>query len=321
MTFRHSPYRPPSRKAIAVPFALALAFCAVSSSAESVAFRFDPPAGATFQSKRIEVTEIRVGANREELTLATLSTLRLRKEASSFYIASRIDRIAATKVGKAIEVPAAVNALVGSEIVSVLRQDGALQRIDGYERLARKALPLMTGETKKSFEKYIAEGRQDDRDRASWYEMETLFGQTLELDRDYWFDAAWPDESGWIRHQTLLRLGPWVDRPEGRFLTVNLAYVRNARAEIPDATQLVPKVLSRLNVRQPGTVNDELRLDGSSTWWIDPATAVVWRLKSHRKVGEPLRVSDSLGLTLVTEEKIDVTLEPVPATPAPATQP
>jgi hypothetical protein len=280
--------------------------------AQPVTFYFAPPDKTSYQARKIEITEIRVGANREELTLGTLETLRLRQEAGAFYIASRIDRIAAAKDQKAIELPPAVGAMVNSEIVRIFRRDGALQRVTGYDKMAAKALPNMTGETRRSFETFMEEGRQDDRDEAAWYEVEVLLGQTLELDRDYWFDAAWPDESGWIRHQTLLRLGPWVDHPLGRRLTVHLAYVDNAKAKAPGASQLVPKLLSRFDARQPGKVNPKLRLEGAATWQMDPSTAVVWRIQSRRKVSEPVRVSEELGITVVTEEKIDLTLEPLP---------
>lgn len=288
---------------------------------ESVTFYFAPPANTAYQAKKVEITEIRIGANREELTLGTLETLRLRQEAGTFYIASRIDRIAAAKEGKAIAVPPAVDALLGSEIVRIFRLDGVLQRITGYERMAAKALQSMTGETRRSFERFMAEGRQDDRDQAAWFEVETLLGQTLELDRDYWFEAAWPDESGWITHHTLVRMGPWVDQPSGRLLTVHLAYVANAAAAVPGATHLVPKVLSRFNARQPGTLGPKLKLEGASTWLMDPATAVVWRLQSRRKVSEPIQVSEELGVTLVTEEKIDLTLEPLAAPAAAPAKP
>lgn len=280
---------------------------------ESVTFYFAPPANTAYQARKVEITEIRIGANREELTLGTLETLRLRQEAGTFYIASRIDKIAAAKEGKGIELPPAVEALLGSEIVRIFRLDGVLQRITGYERMAAKALQGMTGETRRSFEKFMAEGRQDDRDRAAWFEVETLLGQTLELDRDYWFEAAWPDESGWITHHTLVRLGPWVDRPRGRLLKVQLAYVTNAAAAVPGARHLVPKVLTRFNARQPGSLGPKLKLEGAATWLMDPATAVVWRLQSRRKVSEPIEVSEELGVTLVTEEKIDLTLEPLAA--------
>ncbi len=297
-----------------IPVLLALCACAGAPLlGESVTFYFGPPANSAFQARRLQVSETHIGATREELTLAMLETLRVRQEAGRTYIASRIDKIAAAKEKKAIDMPAAIEAMKGSEIVRIFGLDGTLQRILGYDRMAAKALPSMTGETRQSFEKYMAEGRQEDRDRADWYEVEVLLGQTMELDRDYWFEAAWPDESGWITHHTLVRLGPWVDHPRGRLLTVHLAYVANAAAEMPGATHLVPKIRSRFNARQPGALGPKLKLEGASTWLMDPTTAVVWRNQSRRKVSEPLQVSEELGVTIVTEEKIDLTLEPLAA--------
>lgn len=289
---------------------------------EKVTFYFAPPANAAYQAKKIEITEVRSGMEREELTLASLETLRVRQEAGSYYIASRIDKIAAAKERKAIEVPPAVQAMVGSEIVRVFRIDGVLQRITGYEQMAARALPKMTGEIRRSFEKFMADGRQVDRDEASWYEVEVMLGQTLELDHDYWYDAAWPDDSGWVLHQTLLRLGPWVDQPRGRLLAVHLAYVADARAAIPGATQLVPKVLSRFNARQPGAIGGaKIKIEGAATWLMDPSNAVVWRLQSRREVSEPIQVSEELSVTLVKEEKVDLTLEPLAAPAAPNHKP
>ncbi len=290
-----------------------LAFAGAPLLGESVTFTFAPPANSAYQARKIQISETRIGATREELTLAMLETVRVRQEAGSTYIASRITEIAAAKEKKAIEMPAAIDAMKNSEIVRIFSPDGTLQRITGYDRMAAKALPSMTGETRKSFEKYMAEGRQDDRDQADWYEVEVLLGQTLELDRDYWYFAAWPDESGWVTHQTLVRLGPWVDHPGGRLLTVRLAYVASAKAAVPSAEPLTPKVPSRFNARQPGTLAPKLKLEGASTWLMNPATAVVWRIQSRRKVSEPWQVSEELGVTIVTEEKIDLTLEALAA--------
>jgi hypothetical protein len=315
--------RRPSQPALRLRTAAILAAFALSGApllAESVTFDFAPPANSAFQAKRLQISETHIGAMREELTLAMLETLRVRQEAGRTYIASRVDRIAAAKEKKAIDLPAAIDAMKGSEIVRIFGLDGALQRITGYDRMAAKALPSMTGEARESFEKYMAEGRQEDRDRADWFEVEVLLGQTMELERDYWFDAAWPEESGWILYQTLVRLGPWVESPQGRLLKVNLAYVANATGTVPGATRLAPKILSRFNARQPGKVGPKLKLEGASTWLMDPATSVVWRIQSRRKVSEPLQVSEELGVTIVTEQKIDLTLEPLAAPAANSNQ-
>ena len=281
---------------------------------ESVTFYFAPPANGAFQAKRLQISETHIGVVRDELTLAMLETLRVRQEAGSTYIASRVDQIAAAKEKKPIEMPAAIEAMKGSEIVRIFGLDGTLRRINGYDRMAAKALPAMTGETRKSFEKYMAEGRQDDRDRADWYEVEVLLGQTLELDRDYWFDAAWPDESGWILHQTLVRLGPWVDPSPGPPAHPSISPTsRMRRRRCPARVASCRRCPRASTPVEPGTVGPKLRIEGASTWLMDPATAVVWKIQSRRKVSEPLQINEELGVTLVTEEKIDLTLEPLAA--------
>lgn len=294
-------------------WALALTLAASPGSAETVTFNFAPPAGSSYAAKQIETTEIRVGADRDLHTVAALITMRVAREAGAVYISRRYDQLAAAKEGEPFETPPQIKAMLGLEVVTVVRPDGSLLRVNGYQQISARALPLMQGEAKKALEKYIAEGRQDDRDQAAWFELEMLSGQTLELDRDYWFDAAWPDESGWVPHQTLIRFGPWVNHERGKLLAVNLAYVASAKAQIPTAIQLVPKVKSKHDPLHPGAIAPSLKIDGGASWLIDPATLLVWKLQGRRKVSEPLQVSSDLGVTIVTEEKIDVTLEPIPA--------
>ena len=293
---------------------VAFALSAPPVAAESVGFYFAPPIGSKFVAREIQTIELRLGGNRELHTIAALSTVRIFKEAGLIFVAHRVDELAASKAGEKFETPPQVAAMKGSEIVDVLRDDGVLVRVDGYRQIAAKALPKMSGEARSSLEKFVAEGRQDDADRALWFEVEMLAGQTLDLDRDYWYDAVWSDEKGWMRHQTLMRLGPWVTHPTaGRLLTVNIAYVANARAQIAQATRLFPKVKSRLDPLLPGAIAPGLKLEGGATWLVDPATLMVWKIQSRRKVSEPRQISSDLGVTLVTETRIEKTLEPAPS--------
>ncbi|MEZ5314550.1 MAG: hypothetical protein R2862_13400 [Thermoanaerobaculia bacterium] len=277
--------------------------------AEEVTFYFAPPVGSEYVLKQVTTSEVRVGGNREVHSLVSRSDLRIRREAGTYYLARRIDQMAVAPAGEKYTTPPQLEALLGSEIVHILGEDGALRRVDGYARIAARALPLMKGEAKKRLELYVAEGRQEDRDKADWYELEMLLGQRLELERDYWFEAAWPDEAGWARHQTLVRAGPWTDTPDGRLLTVNLAYVDNATATIPGAVQLSPRVKTRFNPSAPGKLGDRLKLDGAATWLMDPATGIVWKIQSRRKMSQPVRVTEEVGLTIVSEEQIHATLE------------
>ena len=126
MTPRHSLRRSARRRGLAITVAIAPgAGAARARSARrprrSPSTSRHPPT-PPFRRSKIEITEVRIGANREELDPRELSRRSaLRQEAGSFYIASRIDRIAAAKERKAIEVPPAVKAMVGSEIVRVFR--------------------------------------------------------------------------------------------------------------------------------------------------------------------------------------------------------
>lgn len=296
-------------RAVSLLALLGLFLAAAPVTAETVTFYFAPPVGANFVTKQVTTSELRIGGNREVHSLASRSSLRVRREAGSYYLLRKLEQMAVAPAGGKYETPPALQALIGIEIVHVLGEDGSLRRVDGYNRIAARAIPLLKPEAKKRLEKYVEEGRQEDRDKADWYEFEMLMGQKLELDRDYWFESAWPDEEGWIRHETLVRAGPWVDTPDGRLLTLNLAYVAHATATIPDAIQLSPRVKTRFRPREPGKLGEKLKLEGATTWLIDPATMVVWKIQARRKVSQPLRVNEQVGVTVVSEEQIHTTLE------------
>lgn len=293
--------------------AAALLLAAPPAAAETVTFHFAPPVGARFVARELQQTELRIAAERERHTTAILTTVSVEREGGVTYVAHRYDEIAGAKEGEKFETPPQITAMKGSRLVHVLRPDGSLLRIDGFAELAQKALPLMQPKARESFQKMLDEGRQDAADRVAWYESEMLVSQTLELGRDYWFETAWPDEEGWTKHETLLRLGPWIDHPQaGRLLTVQLAYVPNALARVPEATRLTPRIASRFDPAKPGKLAPRQTVEGTASWWIDPATMMNWKLQSWRKVGVPVQVTSDLGVTLVTETKIDRALEPAP---------
>lgn len=297
---------------IAPRAALLASLAGVSAvAAESVVVRFDPPSGAAFVERELQSTEIRLGGNRELHTTAILSAVGVRREGGVTYVTHRYDEIAGAKEGEKFSTPPQIEAMKGSSIVHVFRPDGAMLRVDGYAKIADKALPLMKPEAREALRKMIAEGRQDANDRAGWFDVEMLIGQTLELDRDYWFQSAWSEESGWARHDTLVRLGPWVDHPTGgRLLTANFAYVPNARAAVPNATHLTPRLASRFDPARVAPVNVDLRIEGSGSLLLDPATSVVWKSQTWRKISEPMRVSGDLAVTIVTETRSTKTIEP-----------
>ena len=305
----------PGIPALAAAVAVVSSFAAAApASSEQVVFRFAPPIGSSFVSRELQETELRIGATREKHTTAILSTISLQREGGMIYIAHRFDQIAGAKEGEKFETPPQVEAMKGSRIVHVLRPDGSLQRVDGYAAIAAKALPKMKPKARESLQKMIDEGRQDARDRAGWFELEMLIEQTLDLDRDYWFPSAWSDEEGWTRHDTLLRLGPWVDHPgAGRLLTVQLAYVEDAVAVIPGAIRLSSRIASRFDPLKPGKIARGQKFEGSASWLIDPRSCVVWKIQTFRKVSQPIQVNSDIGLTLVTEQRATKTLEAPPA--------
>jgi hypothetical protein len=296
------------------PWLVATLVAASSAAAEEVTFRFVPPVGRAFLERELRTTETRVGGNKEKHSTAMLARVQVAREGGVVYVSHRIDEIAAAKEGEKFETLPQIAVLKGSRLVHVVRPDGTLSRVDGYGEIAAKAMPHMNPEAKKALEKMIAEGRQDAQDRAQWYEAEMLIGQTLELDRDYWYESAWSDEAGWTKHQTLLRLGPWVDHPHGgRLLTVDLAYVPSALALVPGATRLESKIASRFRPSDVKPVGLGQRVEGRTSWWLDPATMTTWRLQTFRKVSQAVQVSQELGVTVVSEVRAEKNLEPAAA--------
>lgn len=281
-------------------------------TAKPVTFAFAPPAGGAFTQREIYVETAKLGGIQEQITLASEVSLRVSQEAGRSFLLYRVERAAAARGGKPSDA-AMVAAMTGSETVNVVRPDGVLAKIDGMRRLTERMLPALQGEERAALEKRLRENRIEDRTRASWFEAtEILAGQTLELGRDYYFDAAWPTDEGWIRHQTLLRLGPWEKTPHGLRLRLQLAYVPDARAEVPAAVRLQPKSSTAFTPATPGRLAKGFSISGGASRLVDPATLLVWKDQSVRRVRNRLEVSEELALTVSSEEKSDITLEPAP---------
>ncbi len=141
----------------------------------------------------------------------------------------------------------------------------------------RRRCQSMTGETRRSFEKYMAEGRQDDRDRPPGSRSRSCSARRWSSIATTGSRPRGPTSPAGSPITPSCVWDPGSTSPRGRLLKVHLAYVANAAAAVPGATHLVPKVLSRFNARQPGTLGPKLKLEGAATWLMDPATAVVWR--------------------------------------------
>jgi hypothetical protein len=276
-----------------------------------VHFAFAPAAGDYLQ-RELYSESARVGGIQQRITLGSEASVRISSEAGQVYILTRILRAAAARDGKPSDA-AMVAAMTGGETIHVVRPDGVLAKIDGMRRLFERLLPTIAGEERAALERRLREDRIEDHTRAGWFETtEILAGQTLELDRDYYFDSAYPTDEGWIRHQTLLRLGPWEKSTYGRFLRLKLAYVADARAEIPGAERLAPKVATSFAPAHPGRLATGFTLTGNASRLVDPATLTVWRDQNLRQVRSRVVVSEEMALTVSSEERSDVTLEPAP---------
>lgn len=295
---------------------LLAAVSAAQGAPAPVTFAFAPPAGAVFVQREIFVETARLGGIQQRISMASEVSLEVAREAGRPALHYRVERAAAARDGKPSDA-AMVAAMTGAETVNILHADGVLVRVDGMRRLFERVLATTTGEERSALEKRLRENRIEDRLRANWFETtEILSGQTLELDRDYYFDAAWPTDEGWIRHQTLLRLGPWEETAHGRRLRLKLAYVADARTEVPAAERLLPRVSTAF---APGRPAKGFTISGSASRLVDPATLLVWKDQSVRRVRNRLEVSEELAITVSSEEKSDITLEP--AAPAAAAKP
>lgn len=289
--------------------------------AEQITFSYAPPIGAAYLSREITTRAQQVGLRREELVIAAEANLQLSREAGRIFLLNRIERAAAAKDGKPLDHPL-VGAMTGVDVVYVTTSDGVLERVNGLRKIFDRLLPRLQPSERTALERRLARGELDERDRAAWFErVEVLAGQTLALDRDYWFEDAWPVEgAGWIHFQTLLRLGPWETSEGARRLRVRLAYVADARATVAGADRLVPRVKSKFSPALTAPAATGYTLTGSASRLVDPATLEIWRDQTARQIRHQERVSEALALTLLDEEKTDVTLLPaaVAATPKPA---
>lgn len=283
-----------------------------------VTFAFAPPAGAAFMQREVFVETARLGGIHQRVTMASQARVDVSQEAGRYFLHYRIDRAAVARDGKPSDA-AMVAALTGGETVNVVRTDGVLAKIDGLRRLHERLLPTLPAEERAALTKRLRENRIEDRLRANWFEAtEILAGQTLELGRDYFFDSAWPTDAGWIRHQTLLRLGPWEATPHGRRLRLQLAYVEDARADLPGAVRIEPRVTGAFSPAAPGRAAKGYSISGNASRLVDPATLLLWKEQSVRQIRNRVEVSEELAVTVSSEEKSDITLEPAPpASPAP----
>ncbi len=285
-----------------------------AGAADPVLFAFAPVTDGNFVQREIYVETGRVGVIQKQVSMASESSLRISREAGRIFLWNRIERVAEARDGKPFDDPM-IRAMTGAEIVHIVRPDGGLARIDGLRRLTERLLSTLHGEERGQLERRMRENRLEDRTRASWFDAtEILAGQTLDLDRDYFFDSAWPTDEGWIRHQTLVRLGPWEATPRGRLLRVKSAYVADARAAVPSAGRLQPRIHTAFKPALPGPIAKGYTLVGNASRLVDPATMTIWRDQSSRQIRTQMRMSEEMSVTVSTEESTDITLESAPGT-------
>jgi len=289
-----------------------------AEGAGPVVFSFAPAAGKDVVKREVFTESAPLKGIQETNAVGSEVSVRISREAGFYFIFSRVARAAAARNGKPNAGPM-VAAMTGAETLCVAHANGVLASVDGLQRVYERLLPTLQGEKRARLERRLRENRIEDRTRASWFEAtEILAGQTLVLDRDYFFDSAWPTDEGWIRHQTLLRLGPWETTPRGRLLRLSLAYVADARAAVAGAQRLQPKVPSTFSPAQPGRLAQGFTITGNASRLVDPSTLTVWRDQSLRQIRNQVQVSDELAITASSEERYDSTLEPAADTKPPA---
>jgi hypothetical protein len=292
------------------PLVLCLA-AAATARAETVTFAFAPPLGQSFEVREVGTVAIKWGGNREEVTIGQRDHWTFSRSGNGLRLTDTTQELAMAKDGKPFQHPAVATA-AQSGVVYHLGLDGRFERLVGSQRNAERMVAALEGEAKERAKQRLQEGRVGESEQFLWYERFEIFsGQTLELDRDYWFRCAWPSDDGWVPYQVLFRLGPWESTPAGRRLRVQLAYTQDALAAIPTAVELTPRVRTRFDPAKPGRTLKGYQYRGNATRLVDPATGLIWREQSFRRESHEERPIDELGITIALEVRTDFTLTPL----------
>jgi hypothetical protein len=283
---------------------LAATAWARAAAAEAVTFTYRPPVGRAFDLTESHAESFELGVTKQQILVRTRTRVEASREGDRIYLRARIEAVEATHDGQPEKEPIA-RSLEGASFVRTVRPDGSLVAIDGNRAVYEKLAALSTGDQKAEVEATLEAGVIDDLDLYGWrQQVEMLAGQTLELDRDYYFDDAFPTgRDGWVNHQTLFRLGPWENRPEGRLLRVSVAFVPDARAVIPAAVRIEPRVRTKLDLRHLPKLAEGYKLTGNASHLVDPATLTYWQAQVIRKIQQMTRVSDALSVTVTREQR------------------
>ena len=213
-------------------------------------------------------------------------------------------------------------AMAGTEILYIARPDGVLSKIDGLRRFLQRLLPTVPKEERAALEKRLSENRIENRTRAAWFETtEILSGQTLELGRDYFFDLPGrPTRDGFSTRRSFgWDRGRRRSKGGGCACSSPTSPTRRPRSPPPSGcSRRSPPPSRRAVIGKPAK---GYSISGNASRLVDPATLLVWKDQTVRKVRNRLEVSEEMALTVSSEEKVDITLEPAPpaAAAAPAT--
>lgn len=267
-------------------------------------FAYRPPVGRAFDLAESHAESFELGVKKEQILVRTRTRIEASREGDRIYLRARIEEVEATHDGRPEKEPIA-QSLEGASFVRTVRPDGSLVAIDGNRAVYEKLAALSTGDRKAEVEATLEAGVIDDLDLYGWrQQIEMLAGQTLDLDRDYFFDDAFPTgRDGWVTHQTLFRLGPWENRPEGRLLRVSVAFVPDARAVIPAAVRIESRVRTKLDLRHLPKLAAGYKLTGNASHLVDPSTLTYWQAQVVRKIQQMTRVSDALSVTVTREQR------------------
>lgn len=295
-----------------VPLAAGLAglLVAAPSAAESVTFGFAPPVDQRFELRDWGTLTIKWGGNRQEIAMGERASWTASRAGDGYRLDQRNLEVALAKDGKPHEEPL-LKAVAQDRVVYTVARDGVLRSLDGLRRNAERRIALLEGDAKESAKKRLEERREGEFESWRWFDRHEIFlGQTLELDRDYWFRSAFPSDEGWIPMQVLFRLGPWEETPAGRRLRLNVAYTQNARALVPDAEEVRAKVRTRFDPTRADNLLKKVEIRGNSSRLVDPATGMLWRDQSFLRLAFEVRPIEEFGMTVALEIRTDFTLSP-----------
>jgi hypothetical protein len=148
---------------------LAFALTAAASAAETVTFTFAPPIDRGYELRAYGTGTIKWGGNQEVVEAGLLARRTFTRAGVGYRLAEVTRDVALAMDGERLE-SKLLDQLKRNRLTYVIGADGAFQRLEGARENLERMVPLLEGESKKSAEKRLAEGRFGDAERADWYE-------------------------------------------------------------------------------------------------------------------------------------------------------